>query len=433
MATSAPPVCASHRRRTGVAQCAVCNRPMCSECIVHTPVGQKCQGCTGSAPSRPAPHTGAEAPAGRGRRPVIVALVGATVLVAAVVAYGVLGRGSGGRREVDTAAAPAITERPVQFVGAGGARLNGTLTLPALEPGAAAVPGALIVSGWGAVDRDSVIAGGSHDGTADALSTTLAGSRPAAVDTLYKDLGLALAKAGVASLRWDKRGSAAARAGGDQVMSFDDEVGDVRAAVDFLAQRKEVAGAPLALIGHDEGGVLVMRAGADNPKVKAVALVSAPGRPLADVVADDLARSRDAATAAAFRDVAAQVVATGTMPAADSMPPYLRTLLPAASAPYLKSLFAVDPQADAGKVAVPAVVVAGDADPSHTPADVERLSSALTHGLNFIQGAPGTDHNLGFGAAGHVHMNNNQTAEAPGHDDAALTGLATWLKNRLSS
>jgi pimeloyl-ACP methyl ester carboxylesterase len=364
----------------------------------------------------------------------VAALVAATVLVAGVVAYGVFGRGSGDKTDVDTASRPTITEQKVEFLGAGGQRLAGTLTMPAIAPGTTAVPGALIVSGWGVVDRDSVIAGGSYDGTADALSTTLAGSRPASVDNLYQDLSQALAKAGVATFRWDKRGTAASRPKPDESLSFDDEVADVRAAVDFLAQRREVSGAPIALVGHDEGGVLAMRAAAGSPKVKAVALVSTPGRTLVDVVADDLQRSRGPEMAAALRAAASQL-ATGPAPAPDSLPPLLRNLFPTSQAPYLRSVFSVDPQAEAAKVTVPALVVGGASDPSRTPVDVERLSSVLgAHGLKFIQGSDATDHNLSLGGpSGHTHMNNNQTAAAPGHDDAALTGLATWVKTRLSA
>jgi hypothetical protein len=438
MAAAAPPACARHRRRAGVATCAVCEQPMCTDCIVHTAVGNKCQRCTGVHGSEATPRpvtTASPAPGPPGRRPVVVALVAATVLVAAVVAYGVFGRGSGGGGAVDTGSAPAVTERTVEFVGAGGQRLAGTLTLPAMAPGTAAVPAALIVGGWGVVDRNAVIAGGSFDGTADALSTTLAGSRPASVDNLYQDVSQALARSGVASFRWDKRGTAASRPKPDQSLSFDDEVADVRAAVDFLSQRREVVGSSLALVGHDEGGVLAMRAAAGNPKVKALVLVSTPGRTLVDMVADDLARSRGPDVAASLRSTASDLVATGVAPAPDALPPLLRNVFLPAQAPYLRSLFADDPQADARGVTVPALVVGGAADPSRAPIDVERLSSALgPHGLSFIQGSAATDHNLSLGGPGeHVHMNNNQTAQAPGHDDAALTGIATFVKTKLSA
>src|SRR5919199_5661190 len=112
MAATAPPACASHRRRPGVATCAGCEQPMCSDCIVPTAVGVKCQRCTGAHASQTAPRSVATTdPSPPGRRPVVAALVAATVLVAGVVAYGVFGRGSGDKTDVDTASRPTITEQ----------------------------------------------------------------------------------------------------------------------------------------------------------------------------------------------------------------------------------------------------------------------------------------------------------------------------------
>ena len=38
--------CARHRRRLSVSGCVACGAAMCSECVVHTPVGFKCTSCT---------------------------------------------------------------------------------------------------------------------------------------------------------------------------------------------------------------------------------------------------------------------------------------------------------------------------------------------------------------------------------------------------
>jgi pimeloyl-ACP methyl ester carboxylesterase len=126
-------------------------------------------------------------------------------------------------------------------------------------------PGVLIVPGFGALDRNAVAAGGTPDGTADALSSSLNASSPGTVDPLNADLSQVLARAGIASFRYDTRGTASSRVRPDQPLCSDDEVADARAALDFMAQRRELGGGPLAVLGHDQGGVVAMRLAASTP------------------------------------------------------------------------------------------------------------------------------------------------------------------------
>src|SRR4051812_47108699 len=89
-------------------------------------------------------------------------------------------------------APPAAASSSVQLV-TGTGTVFGTLTVPG---GTAKVPVALIIAGSGPTDRDG-------------NSPMLPGK-----NNMYKQLADALASAGVASLRYDKRGIAESRAAG---------------------------------------------------------------------------------------------------------------------------------------------------------------------------------------------------------------------------
>lgn len=312
----------------------------------------------------------------------------------------------------------AIVERQTEVVGAGGVRLGATLTIPVILPGQAAVPAVVIVGGLGALDRDAVAAAGTPDGTNDALSSTLSPSSPGRVDPLFGDLAQALARAGVASLRYDKRGTAASHLRPDQPLSLDDEVADARAALELLTQRREVGDAPIGVVGHDLGGNVAVRAAAGNRRVKAAVLVSTPGRPLVDVLADDFTRSRGTATADRLRAAVATLQSTGKAPAPEDLSPLVRPLFPTGADDYVRALLAQDVVADAETASMSVLLVRGGADPTVTAADVDRLKPAFGEGSEVLVADAGADHNLA------LH-------DPTGRDTPTLDRLASWLRSRL--
>lgn len=348
------------------------------------------------------------------RRPAGALSLAACLLVAC-------GSGSHGGGGDDGGAAPPaaaeITERNAEFVGAGGLRLGGTLTLPAGP--AQGVPGVLIVPGVGALDRNSVAAAGSPDEENDRLSSSLNRSSPGTVDPLFRDLAQALARAGVASFRYDKRGTAASRLPPDRALSLDDEVADAKAALAFLAERREVGTAALGVLGHDLGGVVAMRLAAADPRVKAAALVSTPGRPLADVLAADFTRSRGPGLANQLTIAVASLQASGRVPPADSLAPLLRPVLPPGADGYLTSLFALDPVAETKGVPTGVLLVRGGADVTVTAADTDRLRAGFPAGAEVLMAGADVDHNLARPAPGRER------------DVEAADRLAAWLRAHL--
>jgi uncharacterized protein len=126
------------------------------------------------------------------------------------------------------------------------------------------VPAALLLSGSGPLDRDS--------------------NMPRQVLDVSLALAAALARHGVASLRYDKRGVGAS--GGDYLATgFDDETADARAALATLRSSGGVAGERLVCIGHSVGATIAIRLAAVEPRLAGAVLLSAAARPGADVMA----------------------------------------------------------------------------------------------------------------------------------------------------
>lgn len=431
--------CVNHRKRDKVASCGRCGSALCADCIVHTPVGVKCRACTGvrgsgaSSGAHVSAGAGSEGSSRGGPRPWAVALIAAGLVVLAVAGYGFAHRSSGGSKNEPVAVLNSVvTERTTEFVAAGGLRLGGTLTLPAETAGPGGVPVVLIVPGLGALDRDSVVAAGTPDATRDAIAASLTMSALGGGEPMFKDLSQSLAKAGIASFRYDKRGTAASKLKPDQKLSFDDEVADARAALDFLAQRQEVGAAPIGVLGHDQGGIVALRAAAGNPRVKALVTVSTAGRPLADVLADDLTRARGAAVGDELRAAVTTLRTTGRVPAAGTLSTLLAPLFPEGQEAYLTSIFTLDPAADAKAATVPALLVRGGADQATTTAETTAMASTMRAGSDVMVGGPTTDRNLALPGVGHEHSN---TVRAPvSNQDAELGArVAAWLKARLVS
>lgn len=284
---------------------------------------------------------------------VLLALVGT-----ACSGGGGEGGGSGVEALDDPNGASAVPgESVVQFKGAGNLRLGGTIAIPPQGAGGAA-PGAVIVPTTGRVDRNGYV---------DNIPW----------DPIYQDLSKMLAGAGLATLRYDHRGIGTSKIEGSATQSFDDLVADAREAVSFLAQRRGIDRAGLALVGHDVGGLVALRVAAADQRVKSVVLLSTPGRPLVDVLAGSFLASHGQESADAFRAVVGRLVSTGSLPERTSIRPEHQTVLPAGQDAILSKVFALDPAADAAQVKVPTLVVAGAQSPLVGPPDAERLVQAL--------------------------------------------------------
>jgi pimeloyl-ACP methyl ester carboxylesterase len=440
MAAADPTHCAYHRRRPRVALCGACGKGICMDCIVRTGVGIKCRNCTG-VKAAAAPKAGQvevdarpKARANRSGKPWAIPVAVGGVIVLAAAAFGLASRDSGPTvtEEVMSAgAAGGFTERQTEFVGAGGQRIAGTLTIPNLSLGGTA-PAVLIIPGLGALDRNGPVAADPPDALRDALVTTVTGLGTAVQDPLYRDLSEMLANEGIASFRYEKRGTKVTPLPPGQTLSFDDEVADARAALDLLSKRQEVGAAPIVLLGQDTGGVVAMRLAPGNGRIRGVVAISTPAKRVGEVLATDLTRSRGAEVGDAFKAAASTLAATGKSPAAGTLPEILRPLFGSGQDAYLATVLGLDPVTEVGNVPVQVLLVRGGADPTIAAADVTRMQSSLRIGGQVIAGSAQANRNLTLPSGGHEHSSSAAAPTIPRDTDtrAAVTG---WIKLQLTS
>lgn len=421
-------------------RCVSCESPLCGECVVATPVGFKCQSCTGGHSSQGAVGQSRSQPRRRSKKDPgarrasrrsgpFMAVAG--VLLVAMAGFGLTRDGGGGTTDDQLGlgdGASAASDRRVGLRGGGGLRLGASFLHPGGEE---PVPAVAILPGFGPTDRNGVAAPG------------------VAPDTLYRDLAQVLGQAGVASVRYDKRGRGASVLPPDAELRFEDLVEDARGAVDFLADRAGIDGRRLAVVGHDEGGVVALRLAADDPRVRAVVLVSTPGRPLVEVLAGELRATAQSpeegeALAARLREVVATVVAGGDVPGESELPTALRPVFPEGRDRYLRALFSVDPAADAADVHVPTLIVRGGRDPGIGEVDDQALAAAIGEGVESAVGHQ-ADHTLLIAtplsppptAAGQDSHEQTFHAGAAGvstaRDDELLARMTDWLAARLGA
>lgn len=232
--------------------------------------------------------------------------------------------------------------------------LSGTL-LRASEGGEG--PVALIIPGSGPTDRD--------------------GNNPLGVAAApYRLLAEALLERGIATVRIDKRGmfgSAKALANPNAV-TIPDYVADTAAWV--AATRLATGAACVWLIGHSEGGLVALVAAQQLPDLCGVVLVAAPGRPLGDVIKDQIRANPANVTLIVPADNAVDILASGHHVNVDNLPVPLRGLFAPAVQGFLISAFSYDPAALAAQVTLPLLIVQGGKDLQVPVSDAERLAAA---------------------------------------------------------
>ncbi|MGH6671534.1 MAG: alpha/beta hydrolase family protein [Xanthobacteraceae bacterium] len=146
--------------------------------------------------------------------------------------------------------------------------IGATLTIPrAIDP----VGGVLFLSGSGTHDRHG-ISGEIDLGTHEIMDD--------------------LADHGFVGLRFDTRGAGSTRLGSDMLdRGLTSDIADARACLAFLRQRPEVAGRPLFLIGHSQGGMEALALANKKdvaPWLAGIVLMAAPGRTIDEVLADQI-------------------------------------------------------------------------------------------------------------------------------------------------
>ncbi|MCO7565628.1 lysophospholipase [Pseudomonas sp. S 311-6] len=247
------------------------------------------------------------------------------------------------------AASPTVLHRPIDL-DTGQGVLHGSLLLPQQD---SPPPVVLIIAGSGPTDRD--------------------GNNPASgrLDNL-KRLAQLLASEHIASVRFDKRGVAASQPAtpDERDLSVERYVADTVAWGRKL--RADPRFGPLILLGHSEGALIASLA-AEQAGASAVITVAGSGRPVAEVLREQLAQRLPPAQLARGNALIDRLQAGQT---SLDVPPSLREVFRPTVQPYLISLLRQDPAAAFARIKVPALIVQGRNDVQVDVADAERLKAA---------------------------------------------------------
>jgi len=288
--------------------------------------------------------------------------------------------------EDETVDEVVTSERPVTFA-SGGLMLSGTLRLP--DMGEPPYPAVLFIHGSGPVDRD---------GTAFDPAT---GAAVMEMDA-YRQLSVALAEAGIASLRYDKRGVAESE-GDLSAATRADLIGDAVHALAALREQPEIDPAACVLIGHSEGSYLAPAIAAEDGTVAGIVLLAGAARALDGVTrwqVETMLRQAGApeeqiVAALAQQDEYTEFVKTSTGEWADYTVSEVQEALPWATEEFAEGLLATtlslswfrehynaDPAADLRRVTCPVLAVNGSKD-SQTPwEEGERIRAILEEAGN---------------------------------------------------
>ncbi|MDX3347797.1 alpha/beta hydrolase [Streptomyces violaceoruber] len=290
-----------------------------------------------------------------------------------------------------------------------GTSLAGTLSLPA---GPGPHPAVLLLHGSGPLDRE--------------------GNTPRLPLNLGRPLADALAAAGVAALRYDRRG-AGSTPGVWEESGFTDNRRDASAALRALAAHPDIRPDAVGVVGHSEGALHAMTLAA-RQEVAAVVLLAG------------FARGGEAA----FRWQAASVF--GGMPAPVRL---LRRPLGAlgervlarvkrtrtdvariaglrVNARWMREMLVHDTRDDLAAVpaAVPVLAVTGDKDVQVPPADLDEIRRLVPGGHTEIHRVPDLTHVLRRDTGRPTLRSYRRLLREP-VDPELLALVATWLQARL--
>jgi fermentation-respiration switch protein FrsA (DUF1100 family) len=241
----------------------------------------------------------------------------------------------------------------VSFLGADGVRLAGTLTRP---PGGGKFPAVVLIGGSGPVTRDESVAG----------------------HRVFLVLADYLTRAGIAVLRYDKRGNGAS-AGNYADTKLATFAEDAQDAFTWLRGQSFVG--KTGLIGHSEGAEIAPVIADHDPKVAFVVLLAPPALPGAtlvvaqmqamlrasgvkpDQLAANTALERQVLAAAQMDNPAAARAEVIKLLVAHGMDaPRAAAEASAATTPAYRSLLAADPTKALQALRAPTLALVGDKD-----------------------------------------------------------------------
>lgn len=238
--------------------------------------------------------------------------------------------------------------------------INGKLLIPDVER----PPVVLLIAGSGPTDMD----GNTVSGAVSIKNNSL------------KFLAEGLARQGIATLRYDKRGIASSASAGksEQDLRFDDYVADASGWIDWLNRENRFSS--IYVLGHSEGSLIGMIACTDNRAVKGFVSLAGAGRPAYALIEEQMA-GQPAEVRVLVKSFNDSLRAGRTI---SNVPMGLMALFRPSVQPYLISWYRYDPCEILSGLKLPVLIVQGDRDIQVPVADAERLKQALPAARFFI-------------------------------------------------
>ncbi|MEZ7497844.1 alpha/beta hydrolase [Flavobacterium sp. Arc3] len=222
----------------------------------------------------------------------------------------------------------------------------GTLTTLSLSK---KYPVVLIIAGSGPTDRD--------------------GNNSMMKNNSLKMLSIELAKNGIASLRYDKRGVGESKNAtkSEANLRFEDYITDVENWIDLLEKDKRFS--KIVVIGHSEGSLIGMIASAKADKFISIA---GAGNSADKIIKEQLSKQPKQVQDLTFPII--DSLKNGKL--VENVPPMLSSLFRPSVQPYMISWFKYNPQTEIKKLSIPILIIQGNNDIQVTVADAENLSQA---------------------------------------------------------
>ncbi|WP_369201707.1 alpha/beta hydrolase family protein [Streptomyces sp. PU-14G] len=290
-----------------------------------------------------------------------------------------------------------------------GTDLAGTLTLPA---GPGPHPAVLLLHGSGPIDRE---------GNSKKLKTNLGGP-----------LADALAAAGIATLRYDRRGTGATP-GNWRAWGFTDNCDDAVAAARALAAHPAVRSDAVAVVGHSEGSLHAMALAARR-EVRAAVLLAGYAR-TGEAAVRWQARSIMQGMPAPVRLLRRPLGALGER----ALARIRRTRTDVAriagmplNARWMRENLAHDTREDLAAIQVPVLAVTGAKDLQVDPDDLDEMRRVVPGGAVETHRVPDLTHLLRRDPGRHTIRSYGRLLRGP-VDPGLLTLVTAWLAPRLDA
>lgn len=228
--------------------------------------------------------------------------------------------------------------------------IKGTLCKPIHPP---VTPLVIIIAGSGPTDRN----GNSNLG----INTDA-----------YQMLAWDMAKKGISSIRFDKRGIGESKQAGasESALRFETYVEDVKSWVNHFAEKTNYNG--IYILGHSEGSLIGMIASQTSP-VKGFISIAGAGRPADQLLLEQVSgRLPDEMFSLFKADIDSLKNGMSLMYV---LPPFLPFFRPGVQE-YMKSWMKYDPAKEIKKVTVPVMLIQGTTDLQVKETDVRILAEA---------------------------------------------------------